>query len=92
MPTTVCPVPLILETTGFRSDMVVILPLIIKKDKWDISVGGNYTRNDLNGYREGNVWTENVENNTINYFPSKGERSFNRYNYAGTCQYSVYGR
>ncbi len=24
-----------------------------QKNKWDISVGGNYTRNDLNGYREG---------------------------------------
>ena len=54
-----------------------------KKNKWDISIGGNYTRNDLNGYREGNVWTKSVENNTINYFPSTGERSFNRYNYAG---------
>lgn len=53
-----------------------------QKDKWDISIGGNYTRNDLNGYREGSVWIKNVENNTINYFPSNGERSFNRYNYA----------
>lgn len=54
-----------------------------QKDKWDISVGGNYTRNDLNGYRVGQVWIENVENGTVNYFPSEGERSFNRYNYAG---------
>ena len=52
------------------------------KDKWDISLGGNYTRNDLAGYREGNVWTKSVVNNTINLFPSKGERSFNRYDYA----------
>lgn len=53
-----------------------------QKDKWDISLGGNYTRNDLNGYRVGMVWIENPANNTINYFPSEGERSFNRYNYA----------
>jgi len=62
-----------------------------QKNKWDISVGGNYTRNDLNGYREGYVWTESVQNNTINYFPSTGERSFNRYNYAGraTIQFTA---
>lgn len=54
-----------------------------QKDKWDISIGGNYTRNDLNGYREGSVWIKSAENNIINYFPSTGERSFNRYNYAG---------
>lgn len=53
-----------------------------QKEKWDISVGGNYTRNDLNGFRVGDVFIENVTNNTITYFPSKGERSFNRYNYA----------
>ena len=53
-----------------------------KKNKWDISVGGNYTRNDLAGYREGDVYTENVEKNYMTKFPSNGERSFNRYNYA----------
>ncbi|MEZ5105732.1 MAG: TonB-dependent receptor [Draconibacterium sp.] len=53
-----------------------------QKNKWDISIGGNYTRNDLNGYRVGDVHIENVENNTINYMPSEGERSFYRYNYA----------
>ncbi len=53
-----------------------------QKNKWDISVGGNYTRNDLAGYREGYVFIKNPGNNTINYLPSKGERSFNRYNYA----------
>ncbi len=53
-----------------------------QKNKWDISIGGNYNRNDLNGYRVGDVHIENVENNTINYMPSEGERSFNRYNYA----------
>ena len=53
-----------------------------KKDKWDISAGGNYTRNDLAGFREGDVSTESVANNTVSRFPSTGERSFNRYNYA----------
>ncbi|MEN9907447.1 MAG: hypothetical protein RLZZ540_588 [Bacteroidota bacterium] len=52
-----------------------------KKSKWDISVSGNYTRNDANGRREGNVYTKNFTNNTITYFPSTGERSFDRYNY-----------
>ena len=53
-----------------------------RKDKWDISVGGNYSRNDLAGYREGDVFIENVANNWVTRFPSTGERSFNRYNYA----------
>ncbi|QGY47346.1 TonB-dependent receptor [Maribellus comscasis] len=65
-----------------------------QNNKWDISIGGNYTRNDLNGYRVGSVWIENIENNTINYFPSEGERSFNRYNYAGRAniQFSANNR
>ncbi|WP_184549366.1 outer membrane beta-barrel family protein [Mucilaginibacter sp. FT3.2] len=53
-----------------------------KKGKWDISAGANYTRNDNAGYREGYVYTKNFDNNTITRFPSNGERSFNRYNYA----------
>lgn len=54
-----------------------------KKNKWDISVGGNYTRDDIEGYREGNVFVKDQINNTITRLPSEGERSFNRYNYAG---------
>ncbi|TCD11018.1 TonB-dependent receptor [Pedobacter frigidisoli] len=57
--------------------------LNFKKDKWDISVGGNYLRNDNAGYREGDVFTKNFTNNTITRFPSNGERSFDKYNYAG---------
>ncbi len=45
-------------------------------------MGGNYTRDDLAGFREGYVYIKNPDNNTINYLPSMGERSFNRYNYA----------
>ncbi|WPQ63628.1 TonB-dependent receptor [Chitinophaga sancti] len=54
-----------------------------KKKKWDVSIGGNYTRNDNEGYREGNAYTKNIAANTITRFPSNGERSFDRYNYAG---------
>jgi ferric enterobactin receptor len=59
-----------------------------KKDKWDISVGGNYTRNDNAGYREGNVYTKNFTENIITRFPSNGERSFVKYNYAGRASVS----
>jgi outer membrane receptor protein involved in Fe transport len=52
-----------------------------KQKKWDISLGGNYLRNDANGRREGDVFTKNFTNNTITRFPSSGERSFDRYNY-----------
>ncbi len=53
-----------------------------RKNKWDISFGGNYQRNDLAGYREGDVFTEDLDRNTITRFPSMGERSFKRYYYA----------
>lgn len=59
-----------------------------KKGKWDISVGGNYTRNDNAGYREGDVYTKNFTANTITRFPSNGERSFDRYNFAGRASVS----
>lgn len=52
-----------------------------RKNKWDISLSANYTRNDGNGKREGDVFTKNFSNNTITQFPSIGERSFDRYNY-----------
>lgn len=59
-----------------------------KKDKWDISAGANYTRNDNEGYREGDVFIKNFANNTITRFPSTGERSFDKYNYAGRASVS----
>jgi ferric enterobactin receptor len=55
----------------------------LKKDKWDISASGNYTRNDNAGYREGDAFTKNFTANTITRFPSNGERSFVKYNYGG---------
>jgi len=59
-----------------------------KKDKWDVSFSGNYNRNDLQGFREGGVFTENVEENYLTKFPSNGERSFNRYNYGARASIS----
>ena len=53
-----------------------------QKGKWDITIGGNYNRDDLAGYRVGNVEIKNFEDNTLNKMPSEGERSFNRYDYA----------
>lgn len=75
------------STTDFGNDRVALrhgldIMFNYNKDKWDISLGGNYTRNDLAGFREGDAYTESVINNTTNKFPSNGERSFNRYNYA----------
>ncbi|WP_343702171.1 TonB-dependent receptor [Chitinophaga sp.] len=54
-----------------------------KKNKWDVSVSGNYTRNDNAGYREGDVYTKNFTTDIMTRFPSNGERSFDKYNYAG---------
>ena len=50
-----------------------------KSNQWDISAGFNYLRNDIAGFREGDVYT--IIGNTKNSFPSNGERSFKRYNY-----------
>ena len=57
------------------------LTLNYKKNKWDITLSGNYTRNDANGKREGDVYTKNFTTNIITRFPSTGERSFDRYNF-----------
>jgi ferric enterobactin receptor len=59
------------------------LTLNYRKGKWDLSASGNYLRADVAGYREGDVFTKNFVNNTITRFPSNGERSFDKYNYAG---------
>jgi len=53
-----------------------------KKDKFDVAVTANYQRNDNNGYREGDAFTKDFDNNTITRFPSNGERSFDKYNYS----------
>ncbi|MFP5042963.1 TonB-dependent receptor, partial [Parasediminibacterium sp. JCM 36343] len=51
-----------------------------KKNKWDLNSGANYLRNDASGSREGYAYT--YINGTKTLFPSTGERSFKRYNYA----------
>ena len=57
------------------------ITLNYKIKKLDITISANYLQNDINGFREGNVFTKNFTNNTITRFPSKGERSFDKYNY-----------
>jgi ferric enterobactin receptor len=51
----------------------------LRSEKWDVSVGGNYLRNDIAGQRTGDVNT--TINNVFTSFPSDGERSLIRYNY-----------
>ncbi|NBB19079.1 TonB-dependent receptor [Runella sp. CRIBMP] len=50
-----------------------------RKGKWDVTVSGNYLKNDIAGRREGDVNT--VINNVLTQFPSDGERSLKRDNY-----------
>lgn len=52
----------------------------IKRDKWNISLGANYQRNDISGRREGNIFT--IISDTLTQFPSDGERSFDETNYS----------
>ena len=51
------------------------------KDKWDVSAGASYIRNDIAGRREGDVYT--ILGDTKHQFPSDGERSFDEINYSG---------
>ncbi len=51
-----------------------------QKDKWELSFGGSYQRNDIAGRRVGDVNT--TVDNRLTSFPSVGERSFDRTNYA----------
>ncbi|OYX14975.1 MAG: TonB-dependent receptor, partial [Algoriphagus sp. 32-45-6] len=51
------------------------------KDKWDLSLGGSYQRNDISGRRDGIVITYRENGST--HFPSNGERSTNEINYSG---------
>ena len=52
-----------------------------RKNKWDLNIGFNYLRNDISGYREGDVNT--TINGVFTSFPSNGERSFKKYNSGG---------
>ena len=53
----------------------------LQKDKWNVSMGASFKRNDLGGRREGDVFT--ITNDTRTRFPSTGERSFDEVNYSG---------
>jgi hypothetical protein len=50
-----------------------------KKNKLEFNVGFNHLRNDISGFREGDVYT--IIDNIKTSFPSNGERSFKKYNY-----------
>lgn len=52
-----------------------------RKNRWDISVGGSYVRNDITGRRVGDVYT--IINDTLTRFPSEGERSSDEVSYSG---------
>ncbi|QRR04096.1 TonB-dependent receptor [Dyadobacter sandarakinus] len=51
----------------------------IQSGKWEVSLSGNYLRNDIAGRRVGDVNT--TIGSVFTSFPSEGERSFIRYNY-----------
>jgi len=57
------------------------LTLNWRKNKWDVSVGADYRRDDLAGRRVGYVNT--YVDGVFTEFPSDGERSFDRENYSG---------
>ncbi|RNL69271.1 TonB-dependent receptor [Sinomicrobium pectinilyticum] len=61
----------------------------IRNDRWNVSVGASYQRNDLGGRREGDVYT--INNDTLTRFPSAGERSFDEISYNGrlTVDYNL---
>lgn len=67
------------NTHPARGGADIVLAYRIKK--LDIGAGANFLRNDMAGYREGDVFTQNMMGKTS--FPSEGERSFRRYNYGG---------
>jgi len=50
-----------------------------KKNKLEWSGSANYMRNDNAGFREGDVYTIIGDRQT--FFPSRGERSFDKYNF-----------
>ncbi|MCC5927934.1 MAG: TonB-dependent receptor [Cyclobacteriaceae bacterium] len=53
----------------------------LRKNKWDLSIGADYKRDDIAGYRDGEV--ETLRGDTLTSFPSLGERSYRRESYSG---------
>ncbi len=54
-----------------------------KTDKWNLSFGTSYQRNDKTGRREGELWINNIDEGKQTFSPSDGERSFDDVNYNG---------
>ena len=58
-------------------------------EKWNLSTGFSFQRNDISGRREGDVYT--IIGDKYTRFPSDGERSFDEINYSGrlTADYQL---
>lgn len=54
-----------------------------RTDKWNISLGASYQRNDKTGRREGDMFIVNEAENKTTFLPSDGERSFDDVSYNG---------
>lgn len=54
-----------------------------RTDKWNLSFGTSYQRNDRTGRREGEVFVINQEEDKQTFLPSDGERSFDDISYNG---------
>lgn len=54
-----------------------------KTDKWNLSFGASYQRNDKTGRREGDMFIINEAENKQTFLPSDGERSFDDISYNG---------
>lgn len=59
------------------------------REKWNLSTGFSFQRNDISGRREGDVYT--IIGDKYTRFPSDGERSFDEVNYSGrlTADYQL---
>ena len=54
-----------------------------RTDKWNISLGASYQRNDKTGRREGDMFIVYQAENKTTFLPSDGERSFDEVSYNG---------
>ena len=54
-----------------------------RTDKWNISLGASYQRNDKTGRREGDMFIVNEAEDKTTFLPSDGERSFDDISYNG---------
>lgn len=61
----------------------------IRRGKWDVSLGVDYRRDDITGYRDGEIST--TRNGIETSLPSEGERSHRRESYSGraSASYSI---